>query len=37
MIEEMGLAVEDYLKIDDSGNIIANAEKINTLFKDAYQ
>ena len=37
MIEEMGLAVEDYLKIDDRGNIIANAEKINTLFKDAYQ
>lgn len=35
-IEEMGLKVEDYLKIDSNGNIIANAEKLKTIYSDAY-
>ena len=37
VIKELGLEVSDYLKIDQSGNIVANTEKLKNLYKDMYQ
>lgn len=35
-IEELGLTVSDYLRIDKDGNILADAEKLKTVYAEAY-